>query len=57
MLGLKVMDRLALDDVKSKDSGEAQVAESALIRPKSSGCISSTSATYKSILGISQSEP
>ena len=26
VLGLKVMDRLAFDDVKSKDSGEAQVA-------------------------------
>jgi len=26
MLGLKVMDRLALDDVKAKDSGKAQVA-------------------------------
>ena len=31
VLGLKVMDRLALDDVKPKDSGEAQVAEGALL--------------------------
>ena len=31
MLGLKVMDRLALDDVKPNYSGEAQVAKSALL--------------------------
>ena len=56
VLGLKVMDRLALDDVKSKDSGEAQVAESALIRPKPSGCIPIVSATYTPVLGIGQLE-
>ena len=56
MLGLKVMDRLALDDVKPKDSGEAQVAEGALLGSSAGGCITIVSATYKSILGISQSE-
>ena len=56
MLGLKVMDRLALDDVKPKDSGEAQVAEGVLLGSSSGGCITIISATYTSALGIGQSE-
>ena len=56
MLGLKVMDRLALDDVKPKDSGEAQVAKGALLGSSSGGCITIVSATYTSVLGIGQSE-
>ena len=57
MLRLKVMDRLALYDVKPDYSGKAQVAEGALLGSGSGGCIAScVVATYHSVLGIGQLE-